>query len=157
MYFDPCKASKQNVVLKWGQHGCHWMPTFFFETARKYLTWPLLLLQIMYSTGKNNPHCRFSLNHSQKSVMRRRKSNYIYVPHNIDFKTIAITCLYAIPRVYLHASMEVQSPRGTNMVNNNDRNEAITCSGWMRTENPSAMASPLRHNITGYHCQESGQ
>lgn len=91
----------------------------FFETARKYLTWLLLLLQIMNSTGKKNPHSRFSVNRSQKSVMRRRKSNYIYVPHNIDLKTIAITFLYAIPRVYLHASMELQSPRGTNVVNNN--------------------------------------
>lgn len=90
--------------------GPTWLPLnapLFFETARIYLTWPFLLLQIMYSTGKNNPHCRFSVNHSQKSVMRRRKSNYIYVPHNIDLKTIAITCLYAIPRVYLHASMEL--------------------------------------------------
>lgn len=69
----------------------------FFETARKYLTWPLLLLQIMYSTGKKNPHSRFPVNRSQKSVMRRRKSNYIYIPHNIYLKTIAITFLYAIP------------------------------------------------------------
>lgn len=90
-------------------------PPFFFETARKYLTWPLLLLQIMYSTGKKNPHNRFSVNHRQKSVMRRRKSNYIYVPHNIDLKTIAIKL-----QVYLHASMELQSPGGINVVNNND-------------------------------------